>query len=61
MASSRPTPDGQHLFEKAYPRAHRLRDQVPYPQRLMRVAAARRASAIEAAGGNARIAVINDD
>ncbi len=52
--------DDQHQFETAYPQARTLRDQVPYPRRLMRPAAARRASQIEAAGGNARIVVIDD-
>ena len=50
--------DEQSQFEQAYPLARTLRDGVPYPIRVHRVAAARRAQALEAAGRPSRIAVI---
>ena len=49
--------DDQREFEKAYPLARTLRDGVSYPIRVQRVAAARRAQLLEAAGRPARIAV----
>jgi hypothetical protein len=49
--------DDQREFERAYPLARTLRDGVPYPIRVHRVAAARRAQNLEAAGQQARIAV----
>lgn len=49
--------DDQREFEQAYPQARTLRDGVPYPMRVHRVAAARRAQQLEAAGQPARIAV----
>ena len=49
--------DDQREFEQAYPQARTLRDGVPYPIRVHRVAAARRAQQLEAAGQPARIAV----
>lgn len=48
--------DDQDQFEQAYPRARTLRDAAPYPQRVHRIAAARRAHAIDSAGEPARIA-----
>ena len=42
---------------RIYPRARTKRDGVVYPRRVHRVAAARRAHELEAAGGSARIAV----
>ncbi|ORX19447.1 hypothetical protein [Mycobacterium xenopi] len=49
--------DDQRQFEQTYPLARTLRDGVPYPIRVHRVAAARRAHQLEAAGRPARIAV----
>lgn len=49
--------DDQRQFEQAYPQARTLRDGVPYPTRVHRVAAARRARELAAAGGQSRIAV----
>ena len=49
--------DDQAEFERAYPQARTDRDGVVYPRRVHRVAAARRAHKLEAAGGSARIAV----
>jgi hypothetical protein len=43
--------------EQAYPEARTLRDRVPYPLRIHRVAAVRCASALAAAGHEVRIAV----
>ncbi|MCH9731944.1 MAG: helix-turn-helix domain-containing protein [Actinomycetia bacterium] len=51
-----PDDDG---FERAYPQARTRRDNVPYPRRVLRVAAGRRAHALEAAGPLVRIAVVN--
>jgi hypothetical protein len=42
--------DDQRQFEQAYPLGRTLRDGVPYPIRVHRVAAARRAQTLEAAG-----------
>jgi hypothetical protein len=49
--------DDQAAFERAYPHARTQRDGVVYPRRVHRVAAARRAHTLEAAGGSVRIAV----
>ena len=49
--------DDQAAFESAYPQARTQRDGLVYPRRVHRVAAARRAHQLEAAGGSARIAV----
>ena len=49
--------DDQAEFERAYPQARTKRDGVVYPRRVHRVAAARRAHALEAAGASVRIAV----
>jgi transcriptional regulator with XRE-family HTH domain len=49
--------DDQAEFERAYPQARTQRDGVVYPRRVHRVAAARRAHTLEAAGSSARIAV----
>ena len=49
--------DDQADFERIYPQARTKRDGVVYPRRVHRVAAARRAHELEAAGGSARIAV----
>jgi transcriptional regulator with XRE-family HTH domain len=49
--------DDQGEFERAYPQARTLRDGVVYPRRVHRVAAARRAHMLEAAGRSVRIAV----
>jgi hypothetical protein len=49
--------DDQAEFERTYPQAKTLRDGVLYPRRVHRVAAARRAHILEAAGGDARIVV----
>lgn len=49
--------DDQTEFTRAYPQARTLRDGTEYPRRVHRVAAARRAQAIEAVGGTARITV----
>ena len=49
--------DDQAEFERAYPQARTDRDGVVYPRRVHRVAAARRAHQLEAAGGSVRIAV----
>ncbi|WP_293003222.1 hypothetical protein [Mycobacterium sp.] len=49
--------DDQSDFVRAYPQARTLRDGTPYPRRVHRVAAARRARMIEASGSSARIAV----
>lgn len=49
--------DDQAAFTQAYPHARTLRDGTVYPRRVHRVAAARRASLLEVAGGTARIAV----
>jgi transcriptional regulator with XRE-family HTH domain len=50
--------DDQRQFEQAYPLARTMRDGVPYPIRVHRVAAALRAHQLDAAGRPARIAVI---
>jgi hypothetical protein len=47
--------DDQAELERVYPKARTPRDGVVYPRRVHRVAAARRAHLLEAAGGNARI------
>jgi hypothetical protein len=49
--------DDQAEFERAYPQARTQRDGVVYPRRVHRVAAARRAHTLEAAGASVRIAV----
>ena len=49
--------DDQDAFERAYPQARTKRDGTIYPRRVHRVAAARRAHELEAAGQPARIAV----
>ena len=49
--------DDQAEFERAYPQARTKRDGVVYPRRVHRVAAARRAHSLEAAGASVRIAV----
>lgn len=49
--------DDQQAFERAYPQARTKRDGTVYPRRVHRVAAARRAHELEAAGQSARIAV----
>ena len=49
--------DDQADFERIFPQARTQRDGVVYPRRVHRVAAARRAHELEAAGGSARIAV----
>lgn len=49
--------DEQDEFEHAYPNARTKRDGRAYPVRMHRVAAARRASALEGAGEEARVAV----
>jgi hypothetical protein len=49
--------DDQRRFEESYPLARTLRDGTPYPIRVHRVAAARKAQTLEAAGRQARIAV----
>jgi len=49
--------DDQAEFERAYPQARTQRDGVVYPRRVHRVAAARRAHSLEAAGASVRIAV----
>jgi hypothetical protein len=49
--------DDQRQFERIYPLARTLRDGAPYPIRVHRVAAARRAEELEAAGRSARIVV----
>ena len=49
--------DDQAHFERIFPQARTQRDGVVYPRRVHRVAAARRAHELEAAGGSARIAV----
>lgn len=49
--------DDQTEFERVYPQARTLRDGVVYPRRVHRVAAARRAHTLEAAGNAVRIAV----
>jgi hypothetical protein len=49
--------DDQADFERIYPQARTQRDGVVYPRRVHRVAAARRAHELEAAGGSVRIAV----
>lgn len=49
--------DDQQQFEATYLQARTVRDQSPYPIRVHRVAAARRAHQLEAAGQSARIAV----
>ena len=49
--------DDQAEFERAYPQARTKRDGVVYPRRVHRVAAARRAHTLEAAGASVRIAV----
>jgi len=50
--------DDQRQFERAYPQARTLRDGAPYPIRVHRVAAARRAHQL--AGARSRIAVSAD-
>ena len=49
--------DDQAEFERVYPQARTQRDGVVYPRRVHRVAAARRAHSLEAAGASVRIAV----
>ena len=50
--------DDQEQFETVYPKARTLRDGAPYPIRVHRVAAARRAQQLAAgAAGQSRIAV----
>ncbi len=49
--------DDQAEFERVYPQARTKRDGVVYPRRVHRVAAARRAHSLEAAGASVRIAV----
>ena len=49
--------DDQDEFEATYPQAKTQRDAVIYPRRVHRVAAARRAHQIEAAGESVRIMV----
>lgn len=49
--------DDQAAFERAYPQARTRRDETSYPRRVLRVAAARRAHALESAGASVRIAV----
>lgn len=49
--------DDQADFEQVYPEARTLRDRIPYPLRIHRVAAARRASSLASAGHDVRIAV----
>lgn len=49
--------DDQAEFERAYPQARTQRDGLVYPRRVHRVAAARRAHMLEAAGASVRIAV----
>ncbi|OBG14475.1 MULTISPECIES: hypothetical protein [Mycobacterium avium complex (MAC)] len=51
--------DDQDAFERTYPQARTKRDGRVYPRRVHRVAAARRAHELEAAGGSARIAVVD--
>jgi transcriptional regulator with XRE-family HTH domain len=48
--------DDQSEFELTYPKARTLRDGAPYPLRVHRVAAARRAGKFDAAGEQSRIA-----
>lgn len=50
--------DDQDAFETAYPSARVERSGTPYPVRLMWVAAGRRAGALDAAGLQARVAVV---
>lgn len=47
--------DDQDAFVRAYPHARTRRDSTPYPRRVLRVAAARRAHTLEAAGQSVRI------
>ena len=49
--------DDQDEFEATYPQAKTQRDAVIYPRRVHRVAAARRAHQIEAAGESVRMAI----
>ena len=49
--------DDQAEFERVYPQARTQRDGVVYPRRVHRVAAARRAHALEAADQSVRIVV----
>ena len=49
--------DDQADFEQVYPEARTLRDRLRYPLRIHRVAAARCASSLAAAGHEVRIAV----
>lgn len=49
--------DDQAEFERTYPQARTKRDGQVYPRRVHRVAAARRAHELEAAGASVRIAV----
>lgn len=49
--------DDQAAFERLYPQARTKRDGEVYPRRVHRVAAARRAHELEAAGASTRIAV----
>jgi hypothetical protein len=49
--------DDEAAFIRAYPQARTLKDGSAYPRRVHRVAAARRARMLEAAGGSTRIAV----
>ncbi|WP_074342449.1 hypothetical protein [Mycobacteroides abscessus] len=55
-----PMLDEQSQFERMYPRARTLRGETAYPVLVHRVAAARRAQAIAAAGGTPRIGVVAD-
>lgn len=51
--------DNATEFEQAYPTARTIRDGTPYPLRVHRVAAARRASFLEGAGEEVRIRVFD--
>jgi hypothetical protein len=51
--------DDQAEFEKIYPEARFQRSDTPYPVRMLHAAAGRRAGALEAAGQQVRIAVID--
>lgn len=52
--------DDQAEFERIYPQARTKRDGLVYPRRVHRVAAARRAHELEAAGSSARILVADN-
>lgn len=53
--------DDQAEFERAYPNARTIRDGTPYPLRVHRVAAGRRASMLEGAGEEARIEAVRTE